>query len=149
MDSQHHHVAESQGGEPCAAFLHHANQPCHLGELNTSDGQAKGVGSCGDSLTVYLKIENNTIDTIAYRPEGCVYTIACGSAMSTLANGRTIESALELEPEDVGTELGGLPEDHMHCARLAVNTLGEAIADYLHRCQRDNRCVRCRNLGNM
>jgi len=26
--------------------------------------------------------------------------------------------------------LGGLPEDHMHCARLAVNTLGEAIADY-------------------
>jgi len=37
---------------------------------------------------------------------------------------------LELEPHDVVTALGGLPEDHLHCARLAVNTLGEAIADY-------------------
>jgi nitrogen fixation NifU-like protein len=33
----------------------------------------------------------------------------------------------------VENELGGLPEDHKHCARLAVNTLGEAIADHYRR----------------
>ncbi|SPF50221.1 hypothetical protein SBDP1_850082 [Syntrophobacter sp. SbD1] len=26
--------------------------------------------------------------------------------------------------------VGGLPEDHMQCARLAINTPGKAIADY-------------------
>ncbi len=57
-------------------------------------------------------------------------TLVCASAMSELAKGRDLDHALELEPQEVVTALGGLPEDHMHCARLAVNTLGEAIADY-------------------
>jgi nitrogen fixation NifU-like protein len=50
--------------------------------------------------------------------------------MSQLVLGRDLDAALELEPQDVVSALGGLPEDHVHCARLAVNTLGEAIADY-------------------
>ena len=50
--------------------------------------------------------------------------------MSELAKGRDLDQALELGPEEVVAALGGLPKDHMHCARLAVNTLGEAIADY-------------------
>ena len=49
--------------------------------------------------------------------------------MSELASGRSLEDALNLEPDQIAAALGGLPEDHMHCARLAVNTLGEAIAD--------------------
>lgn len=58
------------------------------------------------------------------------YTLVCASAMSELAKGRNLDQALELEPQDVVAALGGLPQDHLHCARLAVNTLGEAIADY-------------------
>jgi NifU-like protein involved in Fe-S cluster formation len=53
--------------------------------------------------------------------------------MCSLADGLDLDQALEIQPEDVETELGGLPEDHLHCARLAVNTLGEAIADYYKR----------------
>jgi nitrogen fixation protein NifU and related proteins len=56
--------------------------------------------------------------------------VACASAMSTLATGCSIEQALKLQPEDVANELGGLPADHLHCARLAINTLGEAIAEH-------------------
>jgi nitrogen fixation NifU-like protein len=50
--------------------------------------------------------------------------------MSVLASGRSVNDALKLQPEDVVEELEGLPDDHLHCARLAVNTLGEAIAEY-------------------
>ena len=50
--------------------------------------------------------------------------------MCHLVNGKTLEAALTVMPEDVANELAGLPEDHMHCAALAVNTLGEAIDDY-------------------
>jgi len=84
-------------------------------------------------MEVFLKIESGAIADIKVFPQGCVYTLVCASAMSELAKGRDLEQALELEPHHVADALGGLPEDHLHCARLAVNTLGEAVADYYRR----------------
>jgi nitrogen fixation NifU-like protein len=111
-------------------FFRHAQLPQNLGRLNAADGSAKGVGTCGDSIEVFFCVQDQTISIIKHCPVGCVYTIACASAMSTLVQGRSMEDALNLTPEDVAEELGGLPEDHLHCASLAVNTLGEAIEEY-------------------
>ena len=88
------------------------------------------MGSCGDTIRVDLRIADNVLAEVKCAPQGCVYTQACASAMSVLATGCTIEDALKLQPEDIVNELEGLPEDHLHCARLAINTLGNAIAEY-------------------
>jgi nitrogen fixation NifU-like protein len=53
--------------------------------------------------------------------------------MSELAKGRDLDHALKLEPHDLADDPGGLPEERLHCARLADNTQGEAIADYYRR----------------
>jgi nitrogen fixation protein NifU and related proteins len=111
-------------------FLRHIKSPHNIGIIEEADGQATGVGTCGDSMQVFLRICGNTVTNIRCRYEGCQYTLACASAMSKLVLGRTLSQTLELEPSDVASELGGLPADHLHCARLAVNTLGEAIDDY-------------------
>lgn len=111
-------------------LLRYAQSARNLGMLSSPSGWAKGVGSCGDSLEVTIRVARERIDAIKVLPNGCVYTVACASAMSELAAGMTIERALELGPEDVEKVLEGLPEDHLHCARLAINTLGEAISDY-------------------
>jgi nitrogen fixation NifU-like protein len=111
-------------------FFRHVQLPHNLGRLKVADGSAKGVGTCGDSIEVFFCVQNHSISEIKYWPVGCVYTIACASAMSTLVHGRSLEDALKLTPEDIAEELGGLPEDHLHCASLAVNTLGEAIEQY-------------------
>ena len=95
-----------------------------------------GIGSCGDKVTVAIQVDQDCIKEIYQKPEGCLYTTACASAVSVLAKGRTLEDALEIQPGAVEAELGGLPEDHRHCARLAVNTLGEAIADYYNKIMR-------------
>jgi nitrogen fixation NifU-like protein len=79
---------------------------------------------------VFLRVQEDTIKEIRCRYRGCQYTQACASAVGKLAQGRTLAQALQLAPADVVAELGSLPEDHLHCARLAVNTLGEAIDDY-------------------
>jgi nitrogen fixation NifU-like protein len=89
-----------------------------------------GVGVCGDAIEVSLAVDGQRIADIRHAPRGCTYTVACGSAMCQLAHGRSIEDALKLTPEAVAAELDGLPDDHMHCAALAINTLGEAIDDY-------------------
>jgi nitrogen fixation NifU-like protein len=110
-------------------FIRHANLPSHLGTVENPTGRAVGVGQCGDSVEVSLRVARGRIVEIRCRPRGCAFTIACASAMSELALDRTLEGALEISPEDVDACLGGLPDDHLHCARLAVNTLGEAISD--------------------
>ena len=110
-------------------FIRHVNVPSNLGTIETPSGRALGVGQCGDSVEVTLTVIDQRIADIRCQPRGCAFTIACASAMSELARHRTLEDALEISPQDVEAELGGLPEDHLHCARLAVNTLGEAIAD--------------------
>jgi nitrogen fixation NifU-like protein len=111
-------------------FYVHANQPRNMGDIPEAEGKATGVGVCGDSIEIYLSIQNQAIVNIGQIPHGCIYTVACGSAVSQLVSGKSLEDALCVSPEAVAAELGGLPEDHMHCASLAVNTLGEAIEDY-------------------
>lgn len=110
-------------------FQRHARVPRHLGLLARADGSAAGVGSCGDAIEMNIRLEGETIAEIGHQSNGCAFTVACASAVSMLACGKKIDDALELQAEDVDRELGGLPEDHLHCARLAVNTLGEAIAN--------------------
>ncbi len=117
-------------GEVGEQFLRLARFPKNIGSLDNPSGKGAAVGKCGDSIEVSLLIEREAITDIKVLPRGCVYTLVCASAMSELAKGRNVDHALNLEPQDVATALGGLPADHLHCARLAVNTLGEAIADY-------------------
>lgn len=114
-------------------FQEHMRHPHNQGTLANPGGSAEMTGQCGDSIAVDIRLDGDSIRDIRARPTGCVYTLVCSSAMSRLAKGRTINEALWLEPEDVAREVGGLPEDHMHCARLALNALGEAIADHLER----------------
>lgn len=126
-----------QLGEVGKSFFTHANAPRNLGTLAVPDGTGQAVGQCGDSIAIDLKVDGDVIRDIKVDPQGCVFTKACASAVSELAKGKELTAALQIEPEDVERVLGGLPEDHMHCARLAVNTLGEAISDVLGRQVKD------------
>lgn len=131
LPETHHHDDDDEMPHVLSKrFMDHANAPRHMGSIENADGMAKGVGSCGDALTVYLTIRDHQIVDIKQHPHGCTYTVACGSAMSQLVRDKSLTAALTVTPDAVADELGGLPADHMHCAALAVNTLGEAIDDY-------------------
>jgi nitrogen fixation protein NifU and related proteins len=132
METKHSaHLEEAATVIPSSRrFWQHARVPHNLGSCETPSASAIGVGSCGDKIKVELHIAGDILKEVKCAPQGCVYTQACASAMSVLATGCTIEQVLKIQPEDVANELEGLPEDHMHCARLAINTLGNAIAEY-------------------
>ncbi len=48
-----------------------------------------------------------------------------------LAIGKNIKDAFKINKEVILENLGGLPEESIHCALLASNTLKEALTDYL------------------
>ncbi len=80
---------------------------------------------CGDSITLYLKLESELIKNSKFEYIGCVGTATSGSALTSLVIGKTIQQAWKITKDDVLNELDGLPENH--CAELAVNALYKAL----------------------
>jgi nitrogen fixation NifU-like protein len=62
--------------------------------------------------------------------DGCGASITCASYVTRTAKGKSLEEALRIKPEDIEKYFEGLPEDHKHCAKLAVITLAAAIEKY-------------------
>ncbi len=90
-----------------------------------------GDPSCGDYLTVYIKVKDNRIEEISYLVFGCSASIATSSMTSVLAKGKTLEEALNITEEDIIQALDGLPENKVHCSNLGVSALHNAINNYL------------------
>jgi nitrogen fixation NifU-like protein len=87
-------------------------------------------GSCGDTMQFFLKIKNNIIKKANFITDGCGATVAAGSQTMILIEGKPLKYAESLVPKDLDEKLGGLPDDHKHCAELAIRTLQRAIEKY-------------------
>jgi nitrogen fixation NifU-like protein len=111
--------------------IDHAINPRNLGTMLDTDGFARVTGSCGDTMEVWLKVNNNTITDINFMTDGCGTSIASGSMMTELAKGKTVAEATKIRQRDILNALGGLPEESEHCALLAASTLKAAIRDYI------------------
>ena len=73
-------------------ILDHSKNPQNFGILNQYTCTAEGNNPmCGDSLTVYVNIENNIISDVSYRARGCAISVASASIMSKIIKGKTIE----------------------------------------------------------
>ncbi len=102
------------------------------GRIDNPDGYAKVTGSCGDTMEMFLRLNNEVIEDCQFETDGCGSTQICGSAAAELAKGKSIIQALGLiSADNIIKFLGGLPESDVHCAQLAAETLRRAIADVL------------------
>ena len=73
-------------------ILDHSKNPKNFGVLDRYTCTAEGNNPmCGDSLTVYVNIENNIISDVSYRARGCAISVASASIMSKIIKGKTIE----------------------------------------------------------
>ena len=83
--------------------------------------------ACGDILELSLQLEGDRIVDIRFRAKGCVPTMACGSAITELAKGKSVETAREISREGVLRTVGGLPEASGHACALAMDTLKKLL----------------------
>jgi len=111
--------------------IDHFLKPRNLGEIPAPDGFGRIIGPCGDTMEIYLKVRDAKVINASFRTDGCGPSIASGSMVTELAKGKSVLEAQKITQQDVLDALGGLPEDNLHCALLAANTLKEAIKDYL------------------
>jgi nitrogen fixation protein NifU and related proteins len=111
------------------AFLEMAFRTDRRERLEKADGYAKKSGDCGDTVEFFINLDKDVIKTISYDINGCLNTNACSNAVVSLVEGKTVEAAWEITPEQVSDYLETLPPDHFHCAELVVGTLYLALTD--------------------
>jgi nitrogen fixation NifU-like protein len=111
-----------------AQVLDHFQNSRNPGEVANPDATAQVENpACGDVLKLTLRITNGRIAEIRFLAKGCVPAIACGSALTELLLGRTLEEACALKREELVAAVGGLPEASTHASHLAMDTLAAAL----------------------
>ena len=103
----------------------------NVGKLENPTVVTTFLGSCGDLIKLYLKInEKDVMEDAKFYYLGCPGSASSASAMTTLLKGKTIDQAKKMTGDDILTELGGLPKSKLDCTTLSIKTLRKAIAEY-------------------
>ena len=105
--------------------------PIYNGVIKDPDGFGKVTGTCGDTMQIFLKFENQKVKTAHFLTDGCGASTVCGSLAAELAHRKTPDELADISGEAILNILGVFPEEDRHCAFLAAQTLQEALADYM------------------
>lgn len=126
----------------------HSRRPRNFRKLEDADRSAEGFNPlCGDQITLYLKLDQQVIQDVAFQGSGCAISKASASMMTASVKGKTKAEAEALfkqfhslvtegpgahaDPEKLGKlmALGGVSEfpARVKCASLAWHTLRSAL----------------------
>jgi len=127
-------IGEQERALYSTEVIEHAHNPVNLERMERAQASAVVRGWCGDTMEFYLRFgERGQIQEATFMTDGCGPTVACGSMLTSLVKGLSPDKALLISAQDLISALKGLPEESVHCAELAVNTLRTAISNWKSR----------------
>lgn len=133
-----------------AALMQHNSHPDYKYEMEGCTCSHEGINpSCGDELTLQLRIEDGIIEEASFVGSGCAVSQASADMMADLITGETVEEAKRLvglflgmikgeplseedkEDLDEAAELESISRmpARVKCAELAWRTLEKLLAD--------------------
>jgi len=128
-------------------ILDHSRSPRNCRVMEDADAVAEGHNPlCGDQVTVYVKLENDRVQDISFKGNGCAISTASASLLTEVLRGKSRQEAEQIfrsfhelvtggRPEGPGPELGklqvfsGVSEFpvRVKCATLVWHTLKAAL----------------------
>ena len=129
-------------------ILDHNKKPRNFRKPETANHSAEGYNPlCGDQLTVYLDLEDDTVKDVGFEGSGCAISKAAASMMTQAVKGKSKEQAENLFQEFHSMVTGELNEEtdenslgnlkifagvrecpvRVKCATLAWHTLHAAL----------------------
>jgi len=110
-------------------FKDHIANPRNAGELPDANATAEETNPvCGDRLRLSLRLRDGRIEAAGFLAYGCPPTLVCGSVLTELLVGMSVEAASCLSRKELVDAVGGLPSRKQHAAALAIETLRAALA---------------------
>jgi nitrogen fixation NifU-like protein len=121
--------------EPIGSYnptvIDHFIHPRNLGEMDNPDGVGEATNPvCGDTMRLFIKVQENRIIDAKFLTFGCAAAIASSSITTEMIKGKTLEEVLTISNQTVAEALGGLPPTKIHCSVLAEDALNAAVSNY-------------------
>jgi nitrogen fixation NifU-like protein len=111
-----------------AQLLDHFQNPRNAGEAENADAVVEVQNpACGDVLRLSMRMEGGRVAEARFQAKGCVPAMACGSRITEMMMGRTVEELLAIRKEEVIESVGGVPEASGHAGQLAVDAVRELV----------------------
>ncbi|HET9181616.1 MAG TPA: iron-sulfur cluster assembly scaffold protein [Candidatus Angelobacter sp.] len=108
--------------------LDHFEHPRNVGDLADADAVATLEHPvCGDVMKLAIKMNDGRISQVRYRTRGCVASIAAGSCLTEMIQGKSLEEAASLSREQLIEALGGLTNASMHASHLAIDVVQQVL----------------------
>ncbi|MDE1854845.1 MAG: SUF system NifU family Fe-S cluster assembly protein [Candidatus Micrarchaeota archaeon] len=83
--------------------------------------------SCGDVITVYLKLNGDKIEDVSFDGNGCVISMGSASMLTEELKGKTLAQLEKMQYRDLLKVIGIDPGPvRMHCATLSLRALKKA-----------------------
>jgi nitrogen fixation NifU-like protein len=83
--------------------------------------------SCGDAITVYLKLSGDRIEDVSFEGSGCVISMGSASMLTQELKGKTLAQLEKMQYGDLLKIIGIDPGPvRMHCATLSLRALKKA-----------------------
>ncbi|MBN1851007.1 MAG: iron-sulfur cluster assembly scaffold protein [Deltaproteobacteria bacterium] len=105
--------------------------PLFVGVMENADGYGRVTGSCGDTMEIFLKFQNDIVKEASFQTDGCGSSMICGSFAVEMALGKNPDELIEITGEKILEILQKFPKEDRHCAFLAADTLQEALNNYM------------------
>jgi nitrogen fixation NifU-like protein len=92
-------------------ILEHNRKPKNFREMPDANRRIEGRNPlCGDSLTLWVKLDGERVDDISFKGSGCAISKASASLMTAAVKGKTKSEANELFDRFHALVTGKLPE---------------------------------------
>ena len=85
---------------------------------------------CGDSVTIYLTLNGDSITGCAFTGKGCAISIAAASILTEFVKRKKTTALTKMTEKDMLTLLGvEVSETRKKCALLALSTLKDCLIE--------------------
>lgn len=110
--------------------MEHFLEPRNRGTLAHPDGTGvSGIPGQGPFFVIQLVCIDGVIQQARFNCHNCGVTVASGSILSQLTNGKSLTDALQLSAHDIIEALGGVPVAKRHVPDIAIAALRQAITE--------------------
>ena len=87
--------------------------------------------SCGDRITVFLKIESGIVKDVSYEGDGCVISMGSANILMDKLKGKNVQEIESMDKRSIIEIINLDPGPvRMHCATLSLKAIKEAIFKY-------------------
>ena len=87
--------------------------------------------SCGDKITVYIKLEDGKAKDVSYEGSGCIISMGSADILADFLRGKTIKEVMKIDKDALLKIINIDPGPvRLHCATLSLRAVRRAILDY-------------------